>query len=295
MIVKLFSRTTNLRHLIEEGIISKRKLPKGNRISSLNKKLPELEDITTNYRSSVGLYETPGFDWVVPDSDWRWEHGLINVPSREANEIYNNYKRAMTRKRSYIYEGLPYRLDSKPFFALKDPDSMGMIIGFYEHGIFTPSHFAPTNIKNGVKLAEMSKESSTPILYAVPDDLSEMLIKTGGHAQYGQIPQIFNGEIVTKNLVGNHKFNQMLNNPVDREEIFEMIKEKYPEITKEEFNQLFKPTIIESKSPNRVLKDIDLEKIDSNDVFGKFSSLYKSISNNKIHSGTTFKVNDLIK
>lgn len=168
-----------------------------------------------------------------------------------AEEIFDNYANAMTRKRSYLYYGLPHHLDNEPITALKDPDSLGMIIGKSHEGIFHPSHFAPKDIKNGIKLAEMSKESETPILYTVPKDLSDQLMKVGGHTRYGSMPNYFNGELMMKDLVGNSAFNNM-----DKEELIKKIVsnpefEKYG-ITKEILKDLLKVSENERVVANRV-------------------------------------------
>lgn len=120
-----------------------------------------------------------------------------------ANKIFDQYANAMTRRRDYLYYGLPDRLDYDGVFAIKNPNDFSFLIGQQgESGIFKPSHFAPETNRGGVELIKQAYNSSNPVLFAVTNDLSPMLSKIG-YTKIGQAPQIFDGEIHMKDLMAN--------------------------------------------------------------------------------------------
>lgn len=117
------------------------------------------------------------------------------------DDIYNNYVRAMSRRRDYKWEGLKYHIDDG-FTAIKDPDSKSLLIGFKEGPIFHPSHFAPETLRGGQRVIKQAAESRDPVVFTVTSDLSPMLERSG-FIKVGQIPQLFNNQWVMKDIMAN--------------------------------------------------------------------------------------------
>ncbi len=134
----------------------------------------------------------PGVRGIYPDTIKR---------VKAVNDIYNNYVKAMSRRRDYKYEGLKYHIDDG-FTAIKDPDSNSLLIGFKEGPIFHPSHFAPETLRGGQRVVQQAAESRDPVVFTVTSDLSPMLERSG-FIKVGQIPQTFNGQLVMKDIMAN--------------------------------------------------------------------------------------------
>lgn len=86
-------------------------------------------------------------------------------------------------------------------------DSIGYILGYNKlvdsQLVFFPSHFAPKTIKGGYKLIKLLKEQSN-VVFAVTEDLTDMLIKSGYYSlSKFKIPMFFRGELVIKHLFVN--------------------------------------------------------------------------------------------
>lgn len=181
------------------------------------------EPIKINYNDGIPLSElgvqygdlNPG-DISVPETYQPSEEAIYrfgyntteNYPS--ASYVWDNYRKAMTRRRSY--------LSSTPFkrFAWQD-DANGfrlnnsVILGD-THTLadgttyFTPKHFAPSNLREGYQLIDRMGKGDQPVVFAITDDLQKMLQKTGDWFYAGQIPQPFNGQIVMKKVMVNRAF-----------------------------------------------------------------------------------------
>lgn len=126
--------------------------------------------------------------------------------------VYEWYKSAMSRRR----EGSELSLDSfVNHFTYSfevdgiafGNDSIGYILGYNKlvdnQLVFFPSHFAPKTIKGGYKLIKLLKEQSN-VVFAVTEDLTDMLIKSGYYSlSKFKIPMFFRGELVIKHLFVN--------------------------------------------------------------------------------------------
>lgn len=69
--------------------------------------------------------------------------------------------------------------------------------------VFKPSHFAPASMREGLDMVKKLGESNIPTVFAVTDDLSPMLYKSGQFARLTQMPQFFDKGIVMKDVMVN--------------------------------------------------------------------------------------------
>lgn len=179
-------------------------------------------------RKKYNLYPTPehvdawnanrhrGERLVAPNSLQSYDSRYIYNDSEEPKtdfsaRVYNNYSNAIRRHSDYNFPIYTYMDDGhsimyKPF---KNDDScvIGRIKG---NDIFIITHFAPSSLRKGYELIQKLSDSKMPVVFAVPDYLSNQLTKSG-FRQIGTIPQIFAGEIVSKNV--------MINNAVTDEDL----------------------------------------------------------------------------
>lgn len=109
------------------------------------------------------------------------------------------------RRHDYFYENL--LAGNYPYSAYidKEASAPSAIFGFTNEGIFTPSHFAPSDLKSGYRMIKNLADEPTPVLFSVPDDLSSQLSKVG-YVKVGEGMRPFNGELVKKNYMVNRGF-----------------------------------------------------------------------------------------
>lgn len=114
----------------------------------------------------------------------------------------------MHRRRTYTYKGLKRNLFNDGLIGVKSPDDNSLLIEATARSvpnnqtIFHPTHFAPESLRKGYNLIKEMANSSQPTMFTVTKDLSPMLEKQG-FIKVKEIPQIFNGELVTKDVLLN--------------------------------------------------------------------------------------------
>ena len=116
--------------------------------------------------------------------------------------IWSQYAKSMSRKRKNSvlpFENFNNYLNNDSIYYFKYNDNY--IIGQYYNGFFKPSHFAPSSIRGGVDvIKEIIKYDN--IIFAVTDDLSDMLIKMDLYSDpNGTIPMIFREMLVQKHII----------------------------------------------------------------------------------------------
>lgn len=122
----------------------------------------------------------------------------------EINNVYKNYKNSLERKRpdtalefDRFYDYIS-RDDIKSF---KFGDSY--VFGSYVNGIFFPSHFSPTSLKEGMKIIEQLQKYR--VVLFVPDDLSKQAEKLGFIKIASNIPATFRDNLIFKNLLVSNR------------------------------------------------------------------------------------------
>lgn len=142
-----------------------------------------------------------GIDEIYDDSE---EINLENLFGKNILfKIWERYKKAMSRKRPDsvlgLYPFVNYLVSSKyPVYIFKHRKSY--IIGQLSNGSFRISHFAPYSLSEGVEaLREILKFDN--VIFAVTDDLKDMLLKMGALYSGMVYPMFFRDEIVNKHIL----------------------------------------------------------------------------------------------
>lgn len=159
----------------------------------------------------------------IDPENWNWDFSYKNA--RAAVKVQQNYENAMHRRRDYTYRRLKNHLFDDGVIGVKSPDDGSLLIEARaskvptNKTIFHPTHFAPESLRKGYNLIRELAESSQPTMFTVTKDLSPMLEKQG-FIKVEEIPQIFNGEMVTKDV--------LLNRSTTKESLINKLKEIDP-------------------------------------------------------------------
>lgn len=153
--------------------------------------------------------------------------------------LYDQYAKAMGRRRNYRFLEFPRHVDSG-WYGVKDGQSA--VFGFFDTvnnpatnkaaTVFKPSHFAPATMREGLDMIQKLGESKIPTVFAVTDDLSPMLYKSGQFAKLTQMPQPFNNGIVMKDVMINRSVQPWMAEQILR-------KGGIQNFSKEELQKLF--------------------------------------------------------
>ena len=128
------------------------------------------------------------------------DYGYTRTP-KEGLDVFGNYANAMTRRRSYLWGGLPEKAQWGGLYGLQTKD--GIVAGFplnSEKGL-SVSHFAPKSLRSGVNLIKDLNNVRQPIVFSVTDDLSPQLEKLGFRKIIKNIPMPFGGEFTNKDIL----------------------------------------------------------------------------------------------
>lgn len=120
-----------------------------------------------------------------------------------AGLIDQNYAAAMAKGSDYrcdleshimrgcgiVYQPYAYERDSA-------------LVGSFIEEVFCVSHFAPNSRKGGVQILKEALNSQTPMVICVPQHLARQLQRLG-FTYKGEIPQIFNQKLITKQVMVN--------------------------------------------------------------------------------------------
>ena len=120
--------------------------------------------------------------------------------------IQNNYEQAISRTSDYIGDLEGHILRGYGIVYQPDPENKSVLVGFTLRDIFIVSHFAPTSLKKGAELIQNAAKEKMPIVIACPAYQSSQLERSG-FKYLTQVPQIFNGEIISKNVMINDAVN----------------------------------------------------------------------------------------
>ena len=107
-------------------------------------------------------------------------------PIEDYEKIYEQYANAFGRRRSNPTDP-DFLIDT---WAEKAPhyvqNGNNYLLGYLNHNIFTPSHFAPETTKGGYNLLKKLR-SDVPTTFAVPEDLGKNLSSLG----YKKLPHVY--------------------------------------------------------------------------------------------------------
>lgn len=156
--------------------------------------------------------------------------------------LYDQYANAMGRRRSHRSLSFPGRVENG-WFGVKNGQSA--VFGFFDDvknpatnrvsTVFKPSHFAPATMREGLDMIKKLGESNIPTVFAVTDDLSPMLYKSGQFARLTQMPQPFGKGIVMKDVMVNKAVQPwMVKEALRKQHIYDLSKEELQQL----FDQL---------------------------------------------------------
>lgn len=191
-------------------IVYKRKIPTKREIETLIEDSLHIKDLPPVKVSKHGIQpQIIGVKngKITPIEDF-WEGGRTFSDGRAAWRLQKNYENAMHRRRDYTFNRLKNNLYYKGIVGVKDPNSESVILDSLANEaldnstLFHPTHFAPESLRSGAGLIKQLAESSQPTAFTVTPDLSPMLEKSG-FIKVGSMPQIFNGELVMKDILLN--------------------------------------------------------------------------------------------
>ena len=126
-------------------------------------------------------------------------------------KVWLNYRKAMSRNKPdsvlWCYNFLAWITNPICYyFEFKG----NYVFGVVNKGLFTPSHFAPTNLTGGVALIKEIKNYDN-VVFAVTDDLSKQLIKIGFKTiPFSTHKTIFRDQEVKKTLLGSNIFKNAI-------------------------------------------------------------------------------------
>lgn len=163
----------------------------------LNEKGKEMpvNQVWTN-KKALDMHINNKIDWEV--------NPYFNKKTR--NKIWNNYVSSMDRRRhDYFYGGMNIGNYPDNVYIDMEANAPSAIFGFENNGIFTASHFAPSDLKSGYRMLSNLVNEPRPVLFSVPDDLASQLSKLG-YTKVGEGVQPFGSELVKKNYLINNGF-----------------------------------------------------------------------------------------
>jgi hypothetical protein len=138
-------------------------------------------------------------------NNWLYNYHVdVDEYDDDISYIHSNYERAMNRRRPGT------ALDFDSFYNYISKEDVlnfrfgnSIVFGGYKNGIFFPSHFSPSSLKEGLKLfEELAKHR---VVLFVPEDLSVMAEKVGFFKIASNIPVDFRGNEIFKNVLVSNK------------------------------------------------------------------------------------------
>jgi len=145
-------------------------------------------------------------------------------------DIHKNYSKMMSRKRPesvlplenfvYHFENMICNGTAGVYGNPKDGYILGKMIYVDDECIFMPSHFAPTSLKNGVKLlTSIRKDITVSVVLAITEDLKDMLSRMTGYYTLNGLEtnMFFRNMFVKKYIYSNNgyileKISHLINN-----------------------------------------------------------------------------------
>lgn len=130
--------------------------------------------------------------------------------TKRAADIINwdNYVKSMDRRRhDYFWNGMQ-NVD-RTSYGIVDPLATrpSAIYGFQDkNDTFWVSHFAPSDLKSGMRLINLAATDPNPVIFAVTEDLTPMLTRSG-FTKLSETYQPFNGEMHKKDVLGNNSIS----------------------------------------------------------------------------------------
>jgi hypothetical protein len=165
--------------------------------------------------SEVKKNKAPSFKWELEnyhkdkqEEDYEkshWVDAFNKKPfSHEIENVYNNYKNSLERKRpdtSLEFDRFYDYISRDDIKSFKVGNSY--VFGSYINGILFPSHFSPESLKEGMKIIEQLQKYRAVLF--VPEDLSKQAEKLGFIKIASNMPANFRDQLIFKNLLVSNR------------------------------------------------------------------------------------------
>jgi len=138
------------------------------------------------------------------DNDCGYNYNEDENYSNILLEIQQNYEKAIWRHSDYVADLKRHIATWNWLVYSPFVNDTSVLVGQLVWDIFLVSHFAPSSMKMWYKLIKEAMMSKMPIVFAVPDFLSKQLEKAWFTNLWYKIPQIFNWEVILKNILVNN-------------------------------------------------------------------------------------------
>lgn len=186
----------------------------------LNRKKEKLNLVETNKKEELeeSIESVP--EGIISTYEFETQNERFSV-----KEIYEWYASAMSRRdrdpidqdrfiRHFFEDG------SFEQTYMYGDGGKGYVLGFFKHGIFIPTHFAPKTLRGGYGLFKELGESKTiPVVGAITQDLVETLTKLPGWKTIKlSLLAYLSSDLVKKTIVYNSC-------PGIRKKMFKLVKE----------------------------------------------------------------------
>jgi len=86
------------------------------------------------------------------------------------------------------------------------------LFGFDRDGVFFPSHFSPSSLRDGTELLRTVSADAKSVVFAVTPDLTNMMERLNFTKMMSGFPQPFGGEVVFKDIVANNAAQSLFKN-----------------------------------------------------------------------------------
>lgn len=147
-------------------------------------------------------YDYEGYYFQPLEIKW-YQKGIRFVADEEEAEIIQEqYANAISRTSDYVCQTLNYHLLGGNAHVLDLLHSGDYVCGFEKADCFIVSHFAPRTLRSGIRMIKALAQSDIPVMIATLPYQAEQLRKAG-FRKVAEIPQFWDGEIVTKYVMVN--------------------------------------------------------------------------------------------
>ena len=126
----------------------------------------------------------------------------------EAEIVQTNYERYARKAGIYAADIYSHLLNGYGIVFSPYNQTNSFLVGNFIGRTFCVSHFAPENMREGVAILLELLHGSTPAVFAVPEKLSDQLVKVGYERIFRGVPMQFRGEVMEKDICVNHSISK---------------------------------------------------------------------------------------
>jgi len=131
----------------------------------------------------------PPYFFLVTSEEW-------------ADELDELYAKAISRHSSYRCDLFGHILSGSGVVFCPEPFDSALV-GQFNGDTFFVSHFCPKGLKSGRRLLQAALRSQVQFVFAVPQFLTDQLVRLGFRDTGQTVNQLFNDNVVTKHVITN--------------------------------------------------------------------------------------------